>query len=73
MACELLTLKIDSQDYLRCSCIGPLSALDFAHCTSLNSTCILYKSDAAADMQCVDLGGRRLIAVYQDDGEYVNL
>ena len=24
-------------------------------------TCLLYTSDAAADMQCVDLGGRRII------------
>ena len=23
--------------------------------------CLLYKSDAADDMQCVDLGGRRII------------
>ena len=25
------------------------------------SACLLYKSDAADDMQCVDLGGRRII------------
>ena len=25
------------------------------------STCLLYTSDAADDMQCVDLGGRRII------------
>ena len=24
-------------------------------------TCLLYTSDAADDMQCVDLGGRRII------------
>eukprot|EP00826_Nyctotherus_ovalis_P020810 TRINITY_DN1659_c0_g1_i4.p2 TRINITY_DN1659_c0_g1~~TRINITY_DN1659_c0_g1_i4.p2 ORF type:complete len:138 (+),score=16.97 TRINITY_DN1659_c0_g1_i4:480-893(+) len=26
-----------------------------------NRTCLLYTSDAADDMQCVDLGGRRII------------
>ena len=26
-----------------------------------NSHCLLYTSDAADDMQCVDLGGRRII------------
>ena len=25
------------------------------------NTCLLYTSDAADDMQCVDLGGRRII------------
>ena len=27
----------------------------------LHRTCLLYTSDAADDMQCVDLGGRRII------------
>ena len=27
----------------------------------LYKTCLLYTSDAADDMQCVDLGGRRII------------
>ena len=31
--------------------------------TSDNS-CLLYTSDAADDMQCVDLGGRRIIKKY---------
>ncbi|GAB5803529.1 hypothetical protein JMUB7527_28660 [Staphylococcus aureus] len=26
-----------------------------------SETCLLYTSDAADDMQCVDLGGRRII------------
>ena len=26
-----------------------------------NKDCLLYTSDAADDMQCVDLGGRRII------------
>ena len=26
-----------------------------------SGTCLLYTSDAADDMQCVDLGGRRII------------
>eukprot|EP00825_Cyclidium_porcatum_P001514 TRINITY_DN10697_c0_g1_i2.p1 TRINITY_DN10697_c0_g1~~TRINITY_DN10697_c0_g1_i2.p1 ORF type:complete len:292 (-),score=51.67 TRINITY_DN10697_c0_g1_i2:78-953(-) len=29
--------------------------------SSSSSTCLLYTSDAADDMQCVDLGGRRII------------
>ena len=32
--------------------------------TILNS-CLLYTSDAADDMQCVDLGGRRIIKKMQ--------
>ena len=28
---------------------------------SLTRPCLLYTSDAADDMQCVDLGGRRII------------
>src|SRR5450756_2195785 len=29
--------------------------------TSLRKTCLLYTSDAADDLLCVDLGGRRII------------
>ena len=29
-------------------------------------TCLLYTSDAADDMQCVDLGGRRIIKKRED-------
>ena len=32
------------------------------------SRCLLYTSDAADDMQCVDLGGRRIIKNYLHDG-----
>ena len=39
--------------------------LEFHQQLSRNSfqflTCLLYTSDAADDMQCVDLGGRRII------------
>jgi len=28
---------------------------------AVNTICLLYTSDAADDMQCVDLGGRRII------------
>ena len=31
------------------------------------SDCLLYTSDAADDMQCVDLGGRRIIKKRQSD------
>ena len=30
-------------------------------CIALIGCCLLYTSDAADDMQCVDLGGRRII------------
>ena len=30
-------------------------------CSALLCSCLLYTSDAADDMQCVDLGGRRII------------
>ena len=29
--------------------------------TGMGALCLLYTSDAADDMQCVDLGGRRII------------
>ena len=31
------------------------------HVKNRNHVCLLYTSDAADDMQCVDLGGRRII------------
>ena len=32
-------------------------------------TCLLYTSDAADDMQCVDLGGRRIIKKIASDDQ----
>ena len=32
--------------------------------SQLEEICLLYTSDAADDMQCVDLGGRRIIKKY---------
>ena len=32
-----------------------------AQCFAAPNICLLYTSDAADDMQCVDLGGRRII------------
>ena len=34
---------------------------DFCTSLQLDIPCLLYTSDAADDMQCVDLGGRRII------------
>ena len=34
---------------------------EFAVCSQSFHPCLLYTSDAADDMQCVDLGGRRII------------
>ena len=41
----------------------PLSAVEAAIVRFINQArgCLLYTSDAADDMQCVDLGGRRII------------
>ena len=33
-----------------------------------NRSCLLYTSDAADDMQCVDLGGRRIIKKHRNVG-----
>ena len=33
-----------------------------------NTPCLLYTSDAADDMQCVDLGGRRIIKKRREAG-----
>ena len=38
-----------------------LSLVGFLRIEILAETCLLYTSDAADDMQCVDLGGRRII------------
>ena len=36
---------------------------------NISLTCLLYTSDAADDMQCVDLGGRRIIKKYIVTGD----
>ena len=35
-------------------------------------TCLLYTSDAADDLLCVDLGGRRIIKKKKQTQEYIN-
>ena len=45
---------LDSLDF---TCLGPV----LYHSIPSAHTCLLYTSDAADDMQCVDLGGRRII------------
>ena len=40
---------------------GVIYELDEHHSVYASYTCLLYTSDAADDMQCVDLGGRRII------------
>src|SRR5450756_3225552 len=42
---------------------GPLGLSGFLreHYTSSRESCLLYTSDAADDLLCVDLGGRRII------------
>ena len=37
------------------------SCFIFTACGNYTYGCLLYTSDAADDMQCVDLGGRRII------------
>ena len=34
---------------------------DFVNCSRMGCSCLLYTSDAADDLLCVDLGGRRII------------
>ena len=53
------TIKCNSRDYFRyllelLRVFNPFKKLD-------NRTCLLYTSDAADDLLCVDLGGRRII------------
>eukprot|EP00825_Cyclidium_porcatum_P037228 TRINITY_DN406_c0_g1_i3.p2 TRINITY_DN406_c0_g1~~TRINITY_DN406_c0_g1_i3.p2 ORF type:complete len:124 (+),score=1.61 TRINITY_DN406_c0_g1_i3:77-448(+) len=40
---------------------GALLHLNIGFWGSMQRICLLYTSDAADDMQCVDLGGRRII------------
>ena len=41
---------------------GPIVSIDVSNGNShYMCFCLLYTSDAADDMQCVDLGGRRII------------
>eukprot|EP00825_Cyclidium_porcatum_P044974 TRINITY_DN6722_c0_g1_i8.p1 TRINITY_DN6722_c0_g1~~TRINITY_DN6722_c0_g1_i8.p1 ORF type:complete len:212 (-),score=39.05 TRINITY_DN6722_c0_g1_i8:80-715(-) len=44
-----------------CVAVMPLRSQQSRKQKTLNSNCLLYTSDAADDMQCVDLGGRRII------------
>ena len=39
----------------------PYPQLELTKAESIFDYCLLYTSDAADDMQCVDLGGRRII------------
>eukprot|EP00825_Cyclidium_porcatum_P042736 TRINITY_DN5912_c0_g1_i11.p3 TRINITY_DN5912_c0_g1~~TRINITY_DN5912_c0_g1_i11.p3 ORF type:complete len:147 (+),score=25.44 TRINITY_DN5912_c0_g1_i11:173-613(+) len=41
--------------------IIPKSQANLDYWSNQANTCLLYTSDAADDMQCVDLGGRRII------------
>ena len=43
------------------TCIIVYIAFQSYFCGNNKRTCLLYTSDAADDMQCVDLGGRRII------------
>eukprot|EP00825_Cyclidium_porcatum_P001089 TRINITY_DN10486_c0_g1_i2.p2 TRINITY_DN10486_c0_g1~~TRINITY_DN10486_c0_g1_i2.p2 ORF type:complete len:207 (+),score=17.01 TRINITY_DN10486_c0_g1_i2:262-882(+) len=47
----------DENDHGRESLNHPQPGIQMVH----SHTCLLYTSDAADDMQCVDLGGRRII------------
>eukprot|EP00825_Cyclidium_porcatum_P036657 TRINITY_DN3919_c0_g1_i3.p2 TRINITY_DN3919_c0_g1~~TRINITY_DN3919_c0_g1_i3.p2 ORF type:complete len:148 (-),score=37.06 TRINITY_DN3919_c0_g1_i3:40-483(-) len=55
-----------------------IGSLSQKYSTTFSSeTCLLYTSDAADDMQCVDLGGRRIIKKKKDwnsrTGRVINL
>ena len=58
MVADLITLKTD-EGYL--SFKQPYAGMFFIRYRPVIDSCLLYTSDAADDMQCVDLGGRRII------------
>ena len=51
----VLRATADEQGITEFSCLQDAGQLLFPH------TCLLYTSDAADDLLCVDLGGRRII------------
>ena len=53
---EMLILEVEPNDFLR----RMVSLLNDA-ATEIHLACLLYTSDAADDLLCVDLGGRRII------------
>ena len=57
---EAIILAAQQVDYLDLS-NGGQSSLRRGPSQDLYVSCLLYTSDAADDMQCVDLGGRRII------------
>src|SRR5450756_3051523 len=59
---KILPVKITSNCLgARTSCIAALSTYMCDNATAGYSFCLLYTSDAADDLLCVDLGGRRII------------
>src|SRR5450756_2760819 len=56
------SIKIDMRDDWRSQCyVCPCCNPDRSFCHAPDHTCLLYTSDAADDLLCVDLGGRRII------------
>eukprot|EP00825_Cyclidium_porcatum_P008547 TRINITY_DN14263_c0_g1_i4.p2 TRINITY_DN14263_c0_g1~~TRINITY_DN14263_c0_g1_i4.p2 ORF type:complete len:128 (-),score=25.72 TRINITY_DN14263_c0_g1_i4:26-409(-) len=53
---HFVVFELPDHSYIQC--LGSKTALTHVLCVD---TCLLYTSDAADDMQCVDLGGRRII------------
>eukprot|EP00657_Telonema_sp_P-1_P004404 TRINITY_DN2017_c0_g1_i1.p3 TRINITY_DN2017_c0_g1~~TRINITY_DN2017_c0_g1_i1.p3 ORF type:complete len:109 (-),score=41.38 TRINITY_DN2017_c0_g1_i1:50-376(-) len=45
----------------RCSCVAALDEISRSLSRAQSQGCLLYTSDAADDLLCVDLGGRRII------------
>ena len=43
---------------------------DFVIATNKSNTCLLYTSDAADDLLCVDIGGRRIIKKKKHNIQY---
>jgi len=48
-------------DFSASGCMAYVKGLEYLQKEVLLTVCLLYTSDAADDMQCVDLGGRRII------------
>ena len=60
---DITTLGRGGSDTTACALTAALSAEYCEIFTDVNGvyTCLLYTSDAADDLLCVDLGGRRVI------------
>ena len=60
-AAHLVKHAVDGSDPGLCVCLGNNGSLADIIDFSMRCTCLLYTSDAADDLLCVDIGGRRFL------------